>query len=110
MIKRTLTSAQKKIVAASYGWRCADSDEILPASFHVDHIVPVWDGGEDTFDNCQPLCPGDHAAKTQREAVERAERKRRLARTRSRRPPLECTGCGVVCAPYFVHTCTPRRR
>ena len=113
MIRRTLTPAQKKIVAASYGWRCAVCDVILPASFHVDHILPLWDGGEDTLDNCQSLCPDDHAAKTQREAIEKAERKRRLqlaSRRARRRPPLECTGCGVVCAPYFVHTCTPRRR
>ena len=111
MIKRTLTPAQKKIVAASYAWKCAVCGELLPASFHVDHILPLWDGGDDTLENCQPLCPDHHAAKTQREAVERAERKRRLQTARYRhRPPLECTGCGIVCAPYFLHTCAGSRR
>ena len=105
-MRRSLTPAQKKVVAASYEWKCAACGVVLPASYHVDHIVPLWDGGADTLENCQPLCPDDHAAKTQREAIERAERKRRMLR--ARRPVLECAGCGVVCSPYFVHRCRKR--
>jgi 5-methylcytosine-specific restriction endonuclease McrA len=108
MIKRTLTSAQKKVVAASFGWKCAACGELLPASFHVDHVVPLWDGGDDTLDNCQPLCPDHHADKTQREAIERAERKRRILRARV--PVLECAGCGVICSPYFAHRCANIRK
>jgi 5-methylcytosine-specific restriction protein A len=38
----------------------------------VDHIVPLWAGGEDDETNYQTLCKPHHAAKTAREAGERA--------------------------------------
>lgn len=105
-MKRKLTEAQKRIVAATYGWRCARCDTTLASTYHVDHIVPLWEGGADTPEQCQPLCVGCHAIKTQRESIRRAERKRRMRGVRGRRcPPLECTGCGVVFSPYFAHRC-----
>lgn len=110
-MKRRLTDAQKRTVAAAYGWKCAVCNKPLPAAYQVDHIIPLWDGGEDEPWQCQPLCPDDHAAKTQREAIERAQRKRRLKQAaqqaiqKRRRPPLECCGCGHVVSPYFSHAC-----
>lgn len=107
MVKRSLTEAQKRRVAASYGWRCAVCNETVAAVYAIDHVIPLWDGGEDTVEACQLLCVACHAHKTQREAIERAQRKRRLkaAAKHSRRPALECLGCGAVCSPYFRHVC-----
>lgn len=53
-----------------------------PRSFELDHIVPLWQGGEDSDNNCQLLCVhwcdgikhGCHAAKTAMEATARANR------------------------------------
>ncbi len=39
----------------------------------VDHVVPLWRGGADDASNYQSLCGPDHAAKSAREAVERAK-------------------------------------
>ena len=104
MIKRSFTGAQKKQVAARQGWRCGACDALLPASFQVDHVVPLWAGGEDSLDNASGLCGTCHAEKTQAEAVERAARKRARARD-GRRPPMQCCGCGRVVSPYFRHDC-----
>lgn len=101
---RKLTGAQKKIVAAQQEWRCAACACVLPASYHVDHVVPLWDGGADTVDACQALCGTCHADKTQREAIDRAER-RRVARP-VRRWPRVCARCGCITSPYFDdHAC-----
>ena len=97
MARRTLTQAQKKRVAAAHAWRCAACDVLLPATFEVDHVVPLWQGGADAVDNCQPLCPNCHAEKTQTEGIIRA---RGAARG------LDCRRCGVTVSPYFVHACS----
>ncbi|MFZ3206398.1 MAG: HNH endonuclease [Pseudomonas sp.] len=39
----------------------------FPAGFELDHKLPLFQGGEDTEENCQVLCAGldgCHAAKT----------------------------------------------
>ena len=108
-MRRKFTEAQKRIVAARYEWKCAACDQPLPAAFQVDHINPLWKGGPDTLDNAQPLDATCHAAKTQREGIERAARKRRLREQMmactAHRPPFECLGCGRICSPYFAHRC-----
>lgn len=37
-----------------------------------DHVVPLWQGGQDTEDNLQALCAAHHDRKTAAEAAERA--------------------------------------
>jgi hypothetical protein len=41
------------------------------SGFHVDHILPVADGGKDELENLQLLCPCCHAVKTKRDADNR---------------------------------------
>lgn len=73
MPRRSWGVAEQKIVAALQKWRCASCTELLPSSFEVDHIVPLWSGGPDCFQtNAQALCPTCHSLKTQREAIERS--------------------------------------
>lgn len=43
--------------------KCKQNGIIRGAS-HVDHIKPVNDGGDDSFENLQPLCHSCHSAKT----------------------------------------------
>ena len=112
-MKRRLTEGQKKIVAARCDWKCTACHATLSAAYHIDHTIPLWAGGVDSVENATSLCGSCHARKTQREAIERAERKRRL-RERSldarARPPVECSGCGVVFSPYFWHRCGEGKR
>lgn len=69
------------------GPRCACCGELVDITagtarpFELDHIVPLWQGGEDTDANRQCLCVtydaegnkrGCHVEKTAREATERA--------------------------------------
>ena len=106
MIKRRFTQAQKKQVAARQKWTCLDCAKILPSSYQVDHIVPLWQGGEDNLENAQALCPDCHAEKTQHEAIERAHIRRSQQRDKHfRRPALQCLGCGFLTSPFFFHTC-----
>ena len=107
-LRRRLTEGQKRSVAARYEWKCGMCARTLPSAYQIDHIIPLWAGGEDTPDQCWPLCAECHADKTQRETVERTERRRRIRQSASvlRRCPFECTGCGVVFSPYFTnHAC-----
>lgn len=46
----------------------------------LDHIIPAAEGGPDTIDNAQRLCPPCHRAKTRAEAIR--GRRRRDARGR----------------------------
>lgn len=42
----------------------------------MDHLVPLWAGGENTVANCRVLCRECHKSKTRREAAERAAARR----------------------------------
>lgn len=45
---------------------------MLPASFELDHVTPLWAGGVDCYEsNAQALCNPCHAAKSQRENIAR---------------------------------------
>ena len=103
--KRSVSDAMKRKVAAAHGWKCAACGILLESTWHTDHVVPLWDGGRNDFANLQPLCVSDHASKTQSEAIERARRKASLEAASASRAPLECTSCGHVCSPYFLHRC-----
>ena len=48
----------------------------VPKGKEVDHKVPIEDGGPDTVRNLQLLTEKQHAAKTKREALARAEKRR----------------------------------
>lgn len=96
-MRRSLSAAEKKRIAASAGWKCGICTKLLPACFQVDHIVPLADGGTDTEDNLQSLCPDCHADKTQKEAIARAKRPRQRF--------LVCSTCESKLSPYFIHKC-----
>ena len=99
-MRRSLSAAESKRIAATYGWRCAACGELLPAAFQIDHVVPLADGGADDESNMQSLCPGCHADKTQREAIRRAKARRPAADS-----SLACARCGASVSPYFTHRC-----
>ena len=68
-VKRNVTPYTKKIVAARQKWICKTCTKTLSADFHVDHIIPLFKGGDNNIENLQALCPTCHMLKS---AMERA--------------------------------------
>jgi 5-methylcytosine-specific restriction endonuclease McrA len=54
---------------------------VRPGSGHIDHMVPLQDGGGHAFSNLQYLCQLCHGAKTAKENSTRAKGNRVLAKT-----------------------------
>lgn len=63
--KRTkLSQNVKKFVAANQKWSCNHCQHILDASYEIDHIIPVYQGGTNDIGNLQALCRNCHGKKT----------------------------------------------
>ena len=63
-VERHVTPYLKKMVAASGGWRCACCGLPLDASYEVDHIIPLSQGGTNDKSNLQALRSECHKLKT----------------------------------------------
>ena len=74
-MKRTLTEPEKKHVAARQLWRCDHCTKLLEATFQIDHVQALQDGGRDHVLNCVALCVSCHAKKTCREVLARSSAK-----------------------------------
>jgi 5-methylcytosine-specific restriction endonuclease McrA len=59
----------RKVVAADQQWQCAHCEELLPASFEIDHVIPVSQGGSSDVSNLVALCPNCHKEKTTKEGI-----------------------------------------
>jgi 5-methylcytosine-specific restriction endonuclease McrA len=57
-------------VAAQQGWQCNICNDMLSSCFDIDHQVPLFKGGADSYENLQALCVPCHRNKT---AVERTK-------------------------------------
>ncbi len=74
------TSATKVKALLRSGGKCEECGRRLgtggePAEFN--HRKPVWEGGDNSLDNCQPLCAFPcHARITGQQAGERSEARR----------------------------------
>lgn len=73
---RSVSEAEKKIVAARAAWRCSSCDSLLASTYQIDHIKPLCEGGSNSISNLTALCVSCHARKTQLEAIDRAKRLR----------------------------------
>ena len=63
-IKRNITSTTKKVIASNQQWHCNICKNILDASYEVDHIIPLYKGGNNELYNLQALCRNCHGMKT----------------------------------------------
>lgn len=80
---RTSTPEYKRLrrwALANLPHECAVPGCTTTTGLHLDHLDNVAEGGPDTADNVQWLCPAHHAPKTAREAAR--GRARRRARRR----------------------------
>lgn len=72
--RRTWGVSEQKIVGARQNWRCGHCQGLLPPSYEVDHIRPLWEGGEDCITtNAEALCNNCHGKKTQLESIRRRD-------------------------------------
>ena len=62
--KRSVSETKKKYVAANQSWSCKDCNQQLEATFEVNHIVPLEDGGSNHVNNLEALCRNCHGKKT----------------------------------------------
>lgn len=100
MKRKHLSGPEKKRIAANGKWACGMCFNMLPSSFEIDHIVPLWKGGNDDSSNMWALCSACHSIKTEDETIERIKNKTKLLTF------LECSFCGQKLSPYFSHKCS----
>ena len=78
--RKVLTEVQKRIIASEQKYMCAGEIckhvQLLPRTWELDHIIPLFLDGTNEFDNLQILCPNCHALKTQKELMVAARIKR----------------------------------
>ena len=68
--RRKWTSSEKRAVGARQLWQCAHCRVLLPATFEIDHVIPLHQGGLDCAEtNANALCNQCHAQKTLRERM-----------------------------------------
>jgi 5-methylcytosine-specific restriction endonuclease McrA len=73
--RKALTPYQRASVAAAQEWRCMSCNILFKALWHIDHVVPLADGGADDVKNMQALCAICHADKTSEENMRRKKSK-----------------------------------
>lgn len=61
--KRSVSETKKKYVAANQNWICKKCNEKLEATFEVDHVIELQDGGTNNVDNLVALCRNCHGKK-----------------------------------------------
>ena len=64
IMKRSVSETKKKFVASSQQWRCGHCKHQLDATFEVDHINELQNGGSNEVNNLVALCRNCHGKKT----------------------------------------------
>jgi 5-methylcytosine-specific restriction protein A len=62
--KRSVSETRKKYVASSQGWTCKHCNQILDATFEIDHKIELQHGGTNDVSNLEALCRNCHGKKT----------------------------------------------
>ena len=68
---RKVSDQLKKIVASQQHWNCKKCNNILDATYEVDHIIALEDGGNNDIHNLQALCRNCHGKKTMEDNIKR---------------------------------------
>ena len=103
---RSLSVIRKNQVARSGEWKCGICRQLLPASFEIDHIIPVCVLQRDEF--LWALCNSCHATKSR---LERKNTKRQLGVQKQLdsspcwKSFKQCLMCDQIVSIYFQHKC-----
>lgn len=81
--RRRYTPRERAKVAYRQAYKCAACSALLCPEWHLDHIVPLSDGGSNDGDNVQALCVSCHTDKSAAETMRPRPRIRRGAQRRS---------------------------
>jgi len=68
---RKVSDQLKKLVASQQRWNCKKCKNILDATYEVDHILALEDGGSNDIYNLQALCRNCHGKKTMEDNIKR---------------------------------------
>lgn len=63
-VKRNVSESKKKYVASNQQWKCASCNDLLDATYEIDHITPLYKGGTNEVSNLKALCRNCHGKKT----------------------------------------------
>ena len=63
-MKRNVSETVKKYVASNQRWTCRLCLKMLDGSYEIDHIVPLYKGGGNGYENLMALCRNCHGKKT----------------------------------------------
>ena len=66
---RSVSETKKKYVASQQNWNCKKCHQTLPASFEVNHIIPLWKGGDNSIANLEALCRNCHGEATMQQKI-----------------------------------------
>ena len=66
--RKRFTPRERSKVAYDQCYLCLTCRSMLKPDWHLDHIVPLSDGGTNERDNVQALCVACHMDKTARES------------------------------------------
>ncbi len=61
---RSVSETKKKYVASQQSWMCGHCGIQLDASYEIDHIIELQNGGTNHVDNLTALCRNCHGKKT----------------------------------------------
>jgi hypothetical protein len=74
--RKPLTRSECLKVKNKYGGTCANCEcELEDGQWESDHIVALWQGGEDTVENQEPLCLPCHSERSEQERLYQGARK-----------------------------------
>ena len=62
--KRNISNSTKKFIASNQQWKCNMCKNILDHTYEIDHIKPLYKGGDNENTNLQALCRNCHGKKT----------------------------------------------
>ena len=66
-VRRNVNESKKKYVAFGQRWICQKCNQILDAAYEIDHIIPLYKGGNNDVTNLEALCRNCHGKKTLKE-------------------------------------------
>jgi 5-methylcytosine-specific restriction protein A len=78
-VRKRRSAAQREAIAAAHNWTCClCGHQIDPVrdDWHLDHEIPLADGGEDTVENIKPVHARCHRSKTAADVARIAKGKR----------------------------------
>lgn len=78
--RRKLSARETLRKIEEQGKKCALCD-CRPSRFELDHIRPLWEGGDNSYENFRALCPLCHLAETKRGTGDRAVMNRKRDKT-----------------------------